>query len=337
MLAVQFEASQVHLAPGDPRSKSSTVAHQEENPAYWRRWLREQGLASAVERQVGEYYRSLRGALERTWTYAYTGAVVGSVTGVLLMAVYARLVPGAFVLWYHVLIAALGAALLASAGWWIAYWLSHRMQLRSDGRRAAGGLRSEDEYVEQVISTVAAGLAQSEFRPRDHKLDVDQLAQTTMFTGLREAPTAELERHLLERLAGSAFVPTPEGSIHVFKLGPDCASCGKQTLSGPLRILNVPAHWATDNGYLRLKEVPSRGRHLLAVPERLRELTDYLGPPKGGEGVPAFHGPRSRFVLCETCARDTLRRGILQDMASLERGRERPSRGGSASGDGTPP
>jgi len=325
MLAVQFESSQVHLTPGDPRSKSRTVAQQEDSPAYWRRWLREQGLASAVERQVGEYYRSLRSAIERMWTYAYTGAVVGSVVGVLLMTVYSRLVPGAFALWYHVLVAALGAALLASAGWWIAYWLSHRMQLRGDGRRSAGGLRSEDEYVEQVISTVAAGLAQSEFRPRDHKVDIDQLAQTTMFTGLREAPTGELERHLLERLVGSVFVPTADGSIYVFKLGPNCASCDKPTRTGPLRILNVPAHWATDNGYVRLKELPVRGRHLLAVPERLRELTEYLGPPKGGDGRPAFHGPRSQFVLCETCAKDTLRRGILQDVAAPDLGLERPS------------
>lgn len=292
------------------------MKHQEDSPVYWRRWLREQGLTLAVERHVGGVYRGLRSALERMWTFAYAGAVAGAVAGVLIMVLYARLVAGVQLRWYHVLVAALGAALTASLGWWIVYWLAHRSQLRARAAALYGeALRSEDEYIGQVIETVSEGLAKLQVRPRDNKLDMDQLAQTTIFTGLRGASTSELERHLLEHLVGSAFVPTGDGAIFVFKLGPPCTRCGANTYTGPLRILNVPAHWATDNGYPRLKELPTRGRQLLVVPGRTQELADFLGPAGQVEGRQRFFGPQARLHVCERCGEEALRGGLLQERA----------------------
>lgn len=290
------------------------MRHQEDSPAYWRRWLREQGLTLAVERHVNEFYRNLRDALERMWTFAYVGGVIGALVGAAGTLAYLRLVAGRSLPWLHVVLAVLGAAVAASLLWWVAYWLMRRPGLHSRAAALSGEeLQAEDVYIERVLETVADGLAKSEFRPRDEKFDMDELTKSTVVTGLREAPTTELERHLLERLVGSAYVPTADGSIFVFRPGEPCSRCAVRTRTGPLRLLNVPAHWAAENGYQRLKELPSRGRHLLVVPQRAQDVPEFLGKSSAERGGPMFFGPNAEVLLCERCGKEALNRGVLQD------------------------
>jgi len=174
--------------------------------------------------------------------------------------------------------------------------------------------------VEQVIGSLAEGLARSQFRPRDERSEMEQLTQATIVTGLREAPTSELERNLLERLVGSAFVPTADGSIFVFKLGPPCARCAARTRTGPLRLLNIPSHWAAQIGYERLRELPTRGRHLQVVPQRIRELARFLDHASPSTDLPMLFGPQAQVLLCEGCGTEAVRDGVLQ-----ERDQQRPS------------
>jgi hypothetical protein len=196
----------------------------------------------------------------------------------------------------------------------------HRTALRARAAALPGeGHQTEDAYIERVIETVADGLARSQFRPRDEKFDMDELTKTTVVTGLREAPTTELERHLLERLVGSAYVPTADGSIFVFRPGDPCSRCAVRTRTGPLRLLNVPAHWAAENGYLRLKELPPRGRQLLVVPQRAQDVPEFLGKSRAETGGPMFYGPNAEVLLCERCGKEALNRGVLQEAVGLTR------------------
>ena len=294
------------------------MKHQEENPRYWRQWLQERGVTEAVTRHIGEVYRALRGAHQRMWTFAYAGAIGGATVGTLVAALFFWRATGRGPGSLHIALVALGAAVVASLAWWGVYWLMHRSRLRSmrsllTGREPQG----DDRYVEGVIEAVAEGLARSQYRPRDETSEISQLTRATIVTGLREAPISELERNLLERLAGSAFVPTLDGSVFVFKLGPSCTRCKAQTRTGSLRLLQVPGHWATANGYQRLKDLPSRGQHLRVVPQRVRELTEFIGSPDASEKRPVFFGPKADVLLCETCGKEAIRRGLLQDRDRL--------------------
>jgi len=112
-------------------------------------------------------------------------------------------------------------------------------------------------------------------------------------------------------------VPTLDGSVFVFKLGPSCTRCKAQTRTGSLRLLQVPGHWATANGYQRLKDLPPRGQHLRVVPQRTRELTEFIGSPDASEKRPMFFGPKAEVLLCETCGKEAIRRGLLQDRDRL--------------------
>ncbi len=294
------------------------MKQQEENPRYWRQWLQERGVTEAVTRHVGEVYRALRGAHQRLWTFAYAGTIGGATVGAFFAAMLFWRATGRGPGSLHIALAAFGAVVSASLAWWCVYWLMHRSQLRSmrallTGREPQG----DDRYVEGIIEAVTAGLAGSQYRPRDETSEISQLTRATIVTGLREAPISELERSLLERLAGSAFVPTMDGSIFVFKIGPLCTRCKAQTRTGSLRLLQVPGHWATANGYQRLKDLPARGQHLRVVPQRVRELTDFVGPPDASEQRPMFFGPKADVLLCETCGKEALRRGLLQDRDRL--------------------
>jgi len=294
------------------------MKQQEENPRYWRQWLQQQGVTEAVTRHVGEVYRALRGAHQRMWTFAYAGAIGGATVGTLVAALFYWRATGRDSGSPHIALVALGAVFAASLAWWGVYWLMHRSRLRSlrsllTGREPQG----DDRYVEGVIEAVADGLARSQYRPRDETSEISQLTRATIVTGLREAPISELERSLLERLAGSAFVPTLDGSVFVFKLGPSCTRCKAQTRTGSLRLLQVPGHWAAANGYQRLKDLPSRGQHLRVVPQRTRELTEFVGSPDASEKRPVFFGRKADVLLCETCGKEAIRRGLLQDRDRL--------------------
>ena len=295
------------------------MRHQEDRPRYWQQWLRDHGIADALERLTSQHYRAQRSASERKWTYAYVGAVAGAPLGVLASALYIGLATERTMSWPSVALVAVGAALAASIAWWIAYWSMHGSRQRSAAHLAAQYLHGEESYAHQVLETVADGLAHSEFRPRDERLEVDQLAQATMVTGLREAPTSELERNLLERLTGSAFVPTVDGSLFLFKLGPPCTRCATRTRTGPLRLLNVRPHWATELGYQRLKDLPPRSRRLLVVPQMMRELAEFFENPSDVTSPPRFFTPNAELLLCEKCGKEAIRRGVLRD--TLERAR----------------
>lgn len=291
-----------------------SMPHQEDNAKYWQRWLEERGVAEAVAGHVNDLYRASRSAGERVWTFAYAGATSGAVIGVLAAAIFIRWASGRWPGWPGLAIMVLAAALAASLAWWCTYWLMHRSRLRTRASRVAGHeLEGGDQCVERVIDSLATGLAGSQFRPRDERLEMEQLTQATIVTGLREAPTSELERNLLERLVGSAFVPTADGSIFVFKLGPACTRCAARTRTGPLRLLNVPGHWAAQLGYERLRELPSRGRHMQIVPQRIQQLAQFLGHASQSTDLPVLFGPKARVLLCEECGKEAIRDGLLQE------------------------
>jgi hypothetical protein len=290
------------------------MQHQEENPKYWQQWLQERGVTEAVTRHISEVYRALRNAHQRMWTFAHVGAIGGAIVGVLIAALLFRQATGRESGSLHTALVALGAAACASLAWWGVYWLMHRARLRSMLSLLTGReLQGEDRYVEGIIQSVAEGLARSQDRPRDETTETGLLTSATIVTGLREAPTSELERSLLERLVGSAFVPTLDGGVFVFKLGPSCARCKARTRTGSLRLLQVPSHWAAANGYQRLKDLPTRGQHLRVVPQRTQELTQFLGHPDAPAERPMLFGPKADVLLCETCGKEAIRLGLLQN------------------------
>ncbi len=251
------------------------MPHQQDNPKHWQRWLEDRGIAEAVARHVNDLYRASRSAAERVWTFAYAGATSGAVIGVLAAAIFIRWASGRWPGWPGLAIMVLAAALAASLAWWGAYWLMHRSGLRTHASRIAGReLTDGDEC---------------------------------------EAPTSELERNLLERLVGSAFVPTADGSIFVFKPGLPCSRCAARTRTGPLRLLNIPNHWAAQLGYERLRELPTRGRHLLVVPQRIPQLAQFLGHTSPSTDLPTLFGPKAQVLLCEGCAKEAVRDGVLQE------------------------
>jgi len=291
-----------------------SMPHQQDSAKHWQRWLEDRGVAEAVARHVNDLYRTSRRAGERVWTFAYAGATSGAVIGVLAAAIFMRWASGRWPGWPGLAIMVLAGALAASLAWWCAYWLMHRSGLRTRASRIVGrALKGGDECVEQVIGSLAEGLARSQFRPRDERSEMEQLTQATIVTGLREAPTSELERNLLERLVGSAFVPTADGSIFVFKVGPPCTRCAARTRTGPLRLLNIPGHWAAQLGYERLRELPTRGRHLLVVPQRIQQLAQFLGHASPSTDLSMLFGPSAQVLLCEGCGKEAVRDGVLQD------------------------
>jgi hypothetical protein len=293
------------------------MKHQEEDPRYWRQWLQERGVTESVTGHIGEVYRALRGAHQRMWRFALAGAVGGATVGTLVAVLFFRQATGHGAGSLRVALMALGAAAGASLAWWGVHWLMHRSWLRSVLSLLTGRvLQGDDRYVEGVIEAVAKGLATSQYLPRDDTSEISQMTRATIVTGLREAPISELERSLLERLAGSAFVPTLDGAVFVFKLGPSCTRCKATTRTGSLRLLQVPGHWAAANGYQRLKDLPARGQHLRVVPQRTLELTQFIGSPDASEGRPAFFGPKAEVLLCETCGKEAIRRGLLQNRDS---------------------
>jgi len=75
----------------------------------------------------------------------------------------------------------------------------------------------------------------------------------------------------------------------------------------------VPGHWATENGYQRLKDLPSRGQHLAVVPSRTQDLPQFLGKSAATAGGPMFFGPKAEVLLCESCAKQAIKLGVLQD------------------------
>jgi len=170
-----------------------SMPHQQDSAKHWQRWLEDRGVAEAVARHVNDLYRTSRRAGERVWTFAYAGATSGAVIGVLAAAIFIRWASGRWPGWPGLAIMVLAGALAASLAWWCAYWLMHRSGLRTRASRIVGrALKGGDECVEQVIGSLAEGLARSQFRPRDERSEMEQLTQATIVTGLREAPTSEL-------------------------------------------------------------------------------------------------------------------------------------------------
>lgn len=137
------------------------------------------------------------------------------------------------------------------------------------------------QCVEQVIGSLAEGLARSQFRSRVERSEMEQLTQATIVTGLREAPTSELERNLLERLVGSAFMPRADGSIFVLKLGPPRSRCATRT--------------RTRTG-----------------PQRIQQLAPFLGHANPSTDLPTLFGPSAQVLFCEGCGKEAVRDGVLQ-------------------------
>jgi hypothetical protein len=303
-------------AAGTPRLRRSAIRmqHQEQNPKYWRQWLQQQGVTEAVSQRVGEFYRALRDAHRRMWAFAYVGATAGATVSVLIAALLFRRAGGHESGSLPIALVALGAALGASLAWWGIYWFMHRPRLRKMLSLLTGReLQGDDHYAEGVVQSVADGLAKSQFRSGDDPSELSQLTRATIMTGLREAPVSELERSLLERLVGSAYVPTFDGGIFVCKVGSSCTRCKAPTRTGPLRLLQVPGHWAAANGFQRLKDLPARGQHLRVVPARTQELTRFLGDHAASAERPMFFGLKADVLLCETCAKEAVRLGLLQN------------------------
>jgi hypothetical protein len=290
------------------------MRHQEQNPKYWRQWLQQQGVTEAVSQRAGEFYRALRDAHRRMWAFAYVGAAAGAILSVFIAAKFLRQASGHESGPMRFALVVVGAALGASLACWGVHWLMHRTRLRKMLPLLTGKeLQGDDHYVEGVIQSVAEGLARSQFGSVEDASEISQLTRATIVTGLREAPVSELERSLLERLVGSAFVPTFDGGIFVCKVGPSCTRCKAPTRTGPLRLLQVPGHWAAANGYQRLKDLPARGLHLRVVPARLEQLTQFLGDAAASAERPMFFGPKADVLLCETCAKEATRRGLLEN------------------------
>jgi hypothetical protein len=286
------------------------MLHQQDSPKYWQRWLRDSAVTDSVARQINEIYRALRGAHERMWAVAYGGAVGGAVIAVLVAVPILGYRAG----WLRVALVALVSASTVSVSLWAVYWLMRRLRMRSVASLLTGHeLQGEDTYLERVITAIADGLARSNYRPRDEQVEMDQLTQATIVTGLREAPTSELERTLLERLVGSSYVSTADGSVFVFKLGPNCKRCQARTRTGPLRLLNVPGHWAAENGYQRLRDLPTCSQYLRTVPTREQDLTQFLGKSAGQAEPTMYFGPRTEVVLCEACAKEARKLGVLEE------------------------
>ena len=299
--------------PNPIQPAADCMKHQEDNPRYWNQWLQERGVTEAVTRHIDEICRSLRHAHRRMWTFAYVGAIGGATFGVLVAALFVRQAtrqgPGSLRIALMALCAAAGASLV----WWGVRRLMHRSQLRSKLAVPTGSeLQCDDRVAASVIQTVSEGLARSQSRPADETWDTDQFTQATIFAGLRDAGTSDLERSLLERLVGSAFTPALDGGIFVFKLGPSCVRCQARTRTGVLRLLNVPGHWAATNGYQRLRDLPARARHLRVVPQRTQDLQQFLGKPEASVELPKFLGPKADVRLCETCGNEAIRLGVLQ-------------------------
>ena len=294
------------------------MSNPEDSPRYWRKWLQARGISDAIERQVSQHYRSLRRSFERMWTITYAGTVTGALLGVIVSVLCARAFTAATLPWVGILLLALGAPLLASLLWWGVYLTARRRQGRSQSGLVPGQeLDSGDQWVDRILETVAEGLAKSESGPRDTAVLADHLTHATILMGVREAPTGELERQLLERLAGSAFVPALDGCIFVFKPGKPCSRCQARTRTGPLRLLNVPAHWAASNGYQRLKELPHGGRSLLVATQRMPELATFLGMSGEDASRPSRMSPGAEVFLCDSCADEAIRRGLLRPRASM--------------------
>lgn len=280
------------------------------DPNSWREWLLESGISAEVARQFNDFYRSFRSASERPWLLALAAAVLGCTIGTVTIALVIR----PRLAWGSLSLVAFAALLATSATWWLSRELMRRLRARPLARLLTGrDLPSEDPYVGRIVDALAAGLA--EYRPRDEPVEIDQLTQATMLTGLREAPVSELERNLMERLAGSCFVTTAEGSIFLFRLGPACSRCSERTRAGALRLLNVPSHWAAENGYPRLKDLPNRGRYLRVVPQKAAELTSFLAPAAATAAPPVIFGPKAEVFLCDACARTAINSGVLVEHA----------------------
>jgi hypothetical protein len=282
------------------------MRHQDDRPKNWQQWLRDGGVGDAVGREVNIIFRALRRAPERMWAFAYGGALAGSLL--------ATLAVGARIGERRLALMALGIAMAVSLSWWIVYRLMHWARLRPLASALTGSeALDEDPIVERIMTAVAEGLAGSNLRPRDDQVGLEELTQATIVTGLREAPTSELERHLLERLVGSSFVPTADGSVFVFRLGPNCTRCEARTRTGPLRLLNVPGYWAAENGFQRFRELPTRSQHLRAVPRREQDLARFLAKSPADIGPTSFFGPGTEIALCERCAKEALELGVLQE------------------------
>jgi hypothetical protein len=280
------------------------------DPNSWREWLLESGISAEVARQFNDFYRAFRSASVRPWLLSLAAAVLGCAIGTATIALVIR----PRLAWGSFLLVAFAALLATSATWWLSRELMRRSRVRPMARLLTGhDLPSEDPYVGRIVDALAAGLA--EYRPPDEPVEFDQLTQATMLTGLREAPVSELERSLMERLAGSSFVTTAEGSIFLFRLGPSCSRCSERTRAGALRLLNVPSHWAAENGYPRLKDLPNRGRYLRVVPQKVAELTSFLAPTAATAGPPVIFGPKAEVFLCDACARTAINSGVLVEHA----------------------
>jgi hypothetical protein len=289
------------------------MQHPEKSPGYWQRWLEARGVSKSLEQQVNGFYRALRAARERAWSFAYAGAAGGAAIAALVIALMATRagveIPSWPSLALVVLPAIFGALLLV----WILRRTLRLPGLRSLESRLAGDpLQGEEELLPPLIESLAAALAQSELRSRDEQVEFEQLKSATIVMGLHQASVSELEQQLLERSVGNAFVPMVDGATCIFKLGSPCARCNARTRTGPLRVLNVAPYRASELGYRRFTALPKRGRPLRVVPPRRQELEEFLGKPIASPDPTGLIGPEAELFLCDACGKEATRLGLLK-------------------------
>jgi membrane protein implicated in regulation of membrane protease activity len=282
------------------------------SPRHWQRWLDDTGVGEAIDQHLGQYFREARRASEQRPWFVLAGGVLGALLGVAAAAVFVRAALHVAWRWPTILLVALLASVVVALLWWLAQrFVVPATRIAGRSPNDVSQLATERQ-TGRVLELVAEGLAKSDLGESQARVEADQLTQATIMMGLREAPVAELERQLLERLGGSAFVPTAEGTLFVFRLGPTCARCDTKTRTGPLRLLNLPAHWASANDYQRLKVLPPRGRQLPVVLDRSRELGEFLDSTRLEESRPRFFAPKTEIFLCQRCSTEAVRLGLLR-------------------------
>ena len=289
------------------------MQHPEDSPGYWQSWLEARGVSSSLEEQVNGFYRALRAARERRWTFAYAGAAGGAAVTAMGGSWLVTRTSAEPLSWGSAALLMLASV----AGALLLVWVLRRMLrlpgLRSiDSQLAGHPLQGEEDFLHPLIESLATALASSELRSREERVEFEQLKSATIVMGLHQASVSELEQQLLERSVGNAFVPMVDGATCIFKLGSPCARCNARTRTGPLRVLNVPPYRASELGYRRFTALPKRGRPLRVVPARRQELEEFLGKPIASPDPAGLIGPDAELFLCDSCGKTATQLGLLK-------------------------
>lgn len=303
------------------------MQHPEDSPRYWQNWLEARGVSNSLEEQVNGFYRTLRAARERRWTFAYVGAAGGAAVAAVGGWWLATRTAARPLSWGSAALLVLAAVVGALILVWVLRKALQLPGLRSLATRLAGTpLQGEEDFLHPLIESLGTALAESELRSREERVEFEQLKSATIVMGLHQASVSELEQQLLERSVGNAFVPMVDGATCIFKLGSPCARCNARTRTGPLRVLNVAPYRASELGYRRLTALPKRGRPLRLVPSRRQELEEFLGKPIASPAPAGLIEPDAELFLCDSCGKTATQLGLLRTGSSVSEARPLPDR-----------